>query len=235
MDGGIRSGQDVLRAMALGAKGTMIGRAFLYELAAGGKPGVQKVLEIIRNELDLTMAFCGHRHIDEVDADILLQAGLADNRQIARRAAGQQRGAIGCDQRISSATISCHHHRQAVRWSPPCRRRCRFVPVRMRRRFCQLDAQPVTVTPGIITAALRRLRAQDPVHRDKQVLRGDSGTQHLNGIGCIIQPVVRLLRCCAWGADGIIPVKITEIAVPDTAGIQHQYRHWQAGGYWVGQ
>ncbi|MDP6219283.1 MAG: alpha-hydroxy-acid oxidizing protein, partial [Alphaproteobacteria bacterium] len=73
MDGGIRSGQDVLRAMALGAKGTMIGRAFLYGLAAGGKPGVQKVLEIIRKELDLTMAFCGHRHIDEVDADILLR------------------------------------------------------------------------------------------------------------------------------------------------------------------
>ena len=73
MDGGIRSSQDVLRAMALGAKGTMIGRAFLYGLAAGGKPGVQKVLEVIRKELDLTMACCGHRHIDEVDADILLR------------------------------------------------------------------------------------------------------------------------------------------------------------------
>ena len=72
MDGGIRSGQDVLRALALGANGTMIGRAFLYGLAAGGKTGVQQVLQIIQKELDLTMAFCGRRALGEVDRDILL-------------------------------------------------------------------------------------------------------------------------------------------------------------------
>lgn len=72
MDGGIRSGQDVLRAMALGAHGTMIGRAFLYGLAAGGRAGVRQVLDIMQKELDLTMAFCGRRHLDAVDSDILL-------------------------------------------------------------------------------------------------------------------------------------------------------------------
>ena len=72
MDGGIRSGQDVLRALALGADGTMIGRAFLYGLAANGKTGVQQVLQIIQKELDLTMAFCGRRALGEVDRDILL-------------------------------------------------------------------------------------------------------------------------------------------------------------------
>ena len=72
MDGGIRSGQDVLRALALGADGTMIGRAFLYGLAAGGKTGVQQVLQVIQKELDLTMAFCGRRALGEVDSDILL-------------------------------------------------------------------------------------------------------------------------------------------------------------------
>ena len=72
MDGGIRSGQDVLRALALGAHGTMIGRAFLYGLAAGGRTGVRQVLDIMQKELDLTMAFCGRRHLDAVDSDILL-------------------------------------------------------------------------------------------------------------------------------------------------------------------
>jgi L-lactate dehydrogenase (cytochrome) len=72
MDGGIRSGQDVLRAVALGAKGTYIGRAFLYGLGAMGQEGVTKCLEIIHKELDLTMAFCGRRTIHEVDKSILL-------------------------------------------------------------------------------------------------------------------------------------------------------------------
>ncbi len=72
-DGGIRSGQDVLKAMALGAHGTMIGRAFLYGLGAGGQAGVTKALEIIRNELDLSMAFCGKTDIAEVDGSILYQ------------------------------------------------------------------------------------------------------------------------------------------------------------------
>jgi L-lactate dehydrogenase (cytochrome) len=71
MDGGIRSGQDVLKAWALGAKGTMIGRSFLYGLGAMGGPGVTKCLEIIHKELDLTMAFTGHRDIQDVTKDIL--------------------------------------------------------------------------------------------------------------------------------------------------------------------
>ncbi len=72
MDGGIRSGQDVLKAMALGAKGTYIGRAFLYGLGAMGEAGVTKALEIIHKELDLTMAFCGRTDVNTVDRGILL-------------------------------------------------------------------------------------------------------------------------------------------------------------------
>ncbi len=72
MDGGVRSGQDVLKARALGARGTLIGRAFLYGLGAMGEAGVTKALEIIHKELDLTMAFCGHTQIDTVDKGILL-------------------------------------------------------------------------------------------------------------------------------------------------------------------
>lgn len=72
MDGGIRSGQDVLKAVALGAKGTYIGRSFLYGLGAMGQAGVTKALHIIHNELDLTMAFCGKTSIDQVDQSILL-------------------------------------------------------------------------------------------------------------------------------------------------------------------
>ena len=66
MDGGIRSGQDVIKATALGAKGTMIGRAFLYGLGAMGAEGVTRCLEVISNELDLTMAFCGLKDINLV-------------------------------------------------------------------------------------------------------------------------------------------------------------------------
>ncbi len=72
MDGGIRSGQDVLKAVALGAKGTLIGRPFLYGLGAMGEAGVTKCLEIIRNELDLTMAFCGLTDIRQVNRGVLL-------------------------------------------------------------------------------------------------------------------------------------------------------------------
>jgi len=72
MDGGIRSGQDVLKAWALGARGTFIGRAMLYGLGAMGEAGVTKALEIIRNELDLTMAFCGRTDIRSVDRTVLL-------------------------------------------------------------------------------------------------------------------------------------------------------------------
>ena len=72
MDGGIRSGQDVLKAWALGARGTMIGRAMVYGLGAMGEAGVSKALEIIHKELDITMAFCGRTRIDQVDKSILL-------------------------------------------------------------------------------------------------------------------------------------------------------------------
>ena len=73
MDGGIRTGQDILRAVALGAKGTLIGRAFLYGLGAGGRNGVSKVLEILHKELDLTMALCGRSKLAEVDGSILIR------------------------------------------------------------------------------------------------------------------------------------------------------------------
>jgi L-lactate dehydrogenase (cytochrome) len=76
MDGGIRSGQDVLKAWALGARGTMIGRPFLYGLGALGEAGVTKALEIIHRELDLTMAFCGHTRLSQVGKDILLPGTL---------------------------------------------------------------------------------------------------------------------------------------------------------------
>src|SRR5690606_4320743 len=62
-DGGIRTGQDVLKALAYGAKATYIGRPILYGLGAGGEAGVTRVLEIIRRELDVTMALCGERDI----------------------------------------------------------------------------------------------------------------------------------------------------------------------------
>ncbi len=73
MDGGIRSGQDVLKAVALGAKGTFIGRPFLYGLGANGKAGVTQALEIIRKEMDVTMALCGKRNINDVGHDIIAE------------------------------------------------------------------------------------------------------------------------------------------------------------------
>ncbi len=72
MDGGIRSGQDVLKAWALGARGTMIGRAMVYGLGAFGEAGVTKALQIIHKELDVSMAFCGHTNIQNVDRSILV-------------------------------------------------------------------------------------------------------------------------------------------------------------------
>ncbi|GGX34605.1 alpha-hydroxy-acid oxidizing enzyme [Pigmentiphaga litoralis] len=71
MDGGIRSGQDVLKAVALGAKGTYIGRSMLYGLGAMGEAGVHHALRIIQRELDLTMAFCGCTDIRQVDRGIV--------------------------------------------------------------------------------------------------------------------------------------------------------------------
>jgi L-lactate dehydrogenase (cytochrome) len=72
LDGGITTGQDALKAIALGARGTMIGRAFLYGLGAMGEAGVTKCLELIARELDLSMAFCGHTDIRNVDRSILV-------------------------------------------------------------------------------------------------------------------------------------------------------------------
>ena len=71
MDGGIRSGQDVIKALALGAKGVFIGRSYIYGLGAMGQEGVAKSLEIIRKELDMTMALCGLRDIQTVTSNIL--------------------------------------------------------------------------------------------------------------------------------------------------------------------
>ena len=71
IDGGIRSGQDVLRVLALGADAAMIGRPYIYGLGALGEKGVIKALEIIRAELDLSMAFCGRTSVEAVDASIL--------------------------------------------------------------------------------------------------------------------------------------------------------------------
>jgi L-lactate dehydrogenase (cytochrome) len=72
MDGGIRTGQDVIKALALGAKGVFIGRAFVYGLGAMGEAGVSACLEIIRKELDVTMAFCGLCDVKQVDQKILV-------------------------------------------------------------------------------------------------------------------------------------------------------------------
>ncbi|PHQ96597.1 MAG: alpha-hydroxy-acid oxidizing enzyme, partial [Marinosulfonomonas sp.] len=72
LDSGIRTGQDVLKACALGATGTMIGRAYVYGLGAMGEAGVTRALEVIHKELDMSMALCGHKDINTVDRDILL-------------------------------------------------------------------------------------------------------------------------------------------------------------------
>lgn len=79
LDSGIRSGQDVLKALALGAKGTMIGRAFVYGLGAMGEAGVTRALEVIHKELDITMALCGERNVKDLGRhNLLLPADFAD-------------------------------------------------------------------------------------------------------------------------------------------------------------
>jgi L-lactate dehydrogenase (cytochrome)/glycolate oxidase len=82
LDGGIRTGQDILKACALGARGTMIGRAMAYGLGAMGEAGVTRCLEILHKELDITMAFCGHTDIRNVGRDILVPStvGLTGGR-----------------------------------------------------------------------------------------------------------------------------------------------------------
>jgi L-lactate dehydrogenase (cytochrome) len=71
MDGGIRSGQDILRALALGARGVMIGRAYLYGLAAGGQDGVTRCLDLLRKEFESTMALCGITTAKAIDSDAI--------------------------------------------------------------------------------------------------------------------------------------------------------------------
>lgn len=72
LDSGIRSGQDVLKALALGAKGVMIGRSYIYGLGAMGEAGVTKALEVIHKEMDISMALCGRKSVDQVDRDMVL-------------------------------------------------------------------------------------------------------------------------------------------------------------------
>jgi L-lactate dehydrogenase (cytochrome) len=74
-DGGIRSGQDVLRALALGARSCMLGRAYIYGLGAAGEAGVTKAIDIIRKELDVTMALTGTRRVGDIDKRVLDVAG----------------------------------------------------------------------------------------------------------------------------------------------------------------
>jgi len=71
-DSGIRSGQDVLKALALGARGTYIGRAYIHGLGAMGEAGVTRALEVIHKELDVSMALCGRRDVQDLGRDVLL-------------------------------------------------------------------------------------------------------------------------------------------------------------------
>ncbi len=91
MDGGVRSGQDVLRARALGARGVLAGRAFLYALGAMGEEGVRQCLTLLAKELDISMAFCGRTDIDTVNRDILLNADIFDGPAPARSPAARKR------------------------------------------------------------------------------------------------------------------------------------------------
>ncbi|MDQ8033905.1 MAG: alpha-hydroxy acid oxidase, partial [Bordetella sp.] len=72
IDGGIRGGQDILKSVALGARGAMIGRAFLYGLGAYGQAGVTRALEILYKEMDVTMALCGRKHVSQIDRSLLV-------------------------------------------------------------------------------------------------------------------------------------------------------------------
>ena len=106
MDGGIRTGQDVLRAVALGARGTLIGRAYLYGLGAGGRDGVSKVLQILHKELDLTMALCGRSRLAEVDeehSDQVVRPPITGSSRGARRVRNSAPFSVMI--RFSSATI----------------------------------------------------------------------------------------------------------------------------------
>jgi L-lactate dehydrogenase (cytochrome) len=70
-DGGIRSGQDLMRALALGARSCLIGRAYIFGLGAGGEAGVTRAIDVIRSELDVTMALCGVNRIGDIDRRVI--------------------------------------------------------------------------------------------------------------------------------------------------------------------
>ena len=72
-DGGVRSGQDVMRALALGAKSCLIGRAYIFGLGAGGEEGVATAIDIIRNELDVSMALTGVKRVEDIGRNVLVQ------------------------------------------------------------------------------------------------------------------------------------------------------------------
>jgi isopentenyl diphosphate isomerase/L-lactate dehydrogenase-like FMN-dependent dehydrogenase len=78
LDSGIRRGTDVLKALALGADAVLIGRAFMWGLAVGGEKGVTQVLSMLRNELELVMALCGCRSIDEIGPSVVQGRSLPD-------------------------------------------------------------------------------------------------------------------------------------------------------------
>ena len=71
LDSGIRTGQDLFKAIALGARATMAGRAYIYGLGAMGEAGVTKVIDMLKAELDITMAFCGLTDINDVTLDVI--------------------------------------------------------------------------------------------------------------------------------------------------------------------
>ena len=84
-DGGIRSGQDLMRALALGARSCLIGRSYIYGLGAGGQAGVAQAIEIIRNELDVTMALCGVNRVRDIDRQ---RARIGSSRRVDCAASG---------------------------------------------------------------------------------------------------------------------------------------------------
>ena len=86
-DGGIRSGQDLMRALALGAQSCMIGRAYIYGLGAGGQAGVEKAIEIIRKELDVTMALTGVTRIADIGRDVIATETMPAETRVLRAAA----------------------------------------------------------------------------------------------------------------------------------------------------
>ena len=100
MDGGVRSGQDVIKAVALGAKGMLIGRAFLYGLGAMGEAGVTACLDVIRRELDVTMALCGKRDIQHVDRSILVAGTYATAAEVGKFARANSEPQLRSAQRM---------------------------------------------------------------------------------------------------------------------------------------